>query len=64
MNELTIQDAKDLSYKYRKRGVIIIHFSQDQFGVASYGITRKDCDNMKKVSDQIFDRITNGEITL
>lgn len=51
-----IQDAKDLAYKYRKSGIIILHFDGGTFGTASYGMTREKCDEMRKIADMIFQR--------
>jgi hypothetical protein len=61
-NHPTIQDARSLAYEYRKTGVIILHFSEDGVGGASYGMTRDACDGMKRVLDAIMDRIQAGEI--
>lgn len=60
----TIADAKSLSVKYRKRGVIILSFSADGIASASYGMTRADCSAMKDVSEQVVDELSGGVIEL
>lgn len=62
MSEPTIADAKKLATAYRKRGVIVLSFEGGQFAAASYGMTRRDCDAMREVVNQICDRIAAGEI--
>lgn len=49
-----IQDAKDLAYKYRKQGVIVFHVDKKAFGFASYGMTRQQCDEMRKLGDVMY----------
>lgn len=63
-NNPTISDAKSLALKHRCRGVIILAFSEDHFGCASYGITRSDCDAMKHVLNRIYDLLEEGKIEL
>lgn len=64
MSEPTIQDAKDLAYKHRKRGVIILAFTDTGYSSASYGMTRKDCDAMKKANELITSDIQAGVIPI
>lgn len=59
----TIKDAKDLAVKYRKRGVVILFVDDIQFGVASYGMRRRDCDDMRQVADAVFEAIHKGRIS-
>jgi len=60
----TIADAKSLATKYRKRGVIVLFFGEHEFGGASYGMTRAECDHMGGVLDQITAGIEDGTIEL
>lgn len=61
----TIDDAKALSYRYRKTGVLILHVSASgQFGTASYGMTRAQCRAMKDVSDQLHALIASGRLRI
>jgi hypothetical protein len=60
----TIADAKALAVKYRRRGVIVLHFGGGRFGTSSYGMTRVDCGAMKDVSDQIHEAIADGVLVL
>lgn len=64
MDGPTINDAKAVALKYRKRGVIILSFSGEGFAVTSYGMTRADCDAMRQVNDQIADMLAAGDIAL
>jgi len=60
----TIGDAKALATKYRKRGVVILSFDADQYGVASFGHTRADCSAMRGVVEQIGDLIRDELIEI
>ena len=65
MNEHpTINDAKALAMKYRKLGVMVLHFGgrNMQYGGASYGMTRRHCDAMGKLLDRIMELIDQGII--
>lgn len=60
----TIVDAKNLVYRYLRRGVIILTFDGRRVHTASYGMTRGDCERMRDVSEQIHDLIACGEIEM
>lgn len=64
---ITKKDCEALSKKYRRDGVIILHFyltERCEFGYASYGKNKKHCDLMKIIADQIYDKILSGEIKM
>ena len=64
---ITKKDCEVLSTKYRRDGVIIFHFyftGRCEFGYASYGKDKKYFDKMKKIADQIYDKILSGEIKI
>jgi hypothetical protein len=60
----TIADAKKIAWDYRRRGIIILSFGSSKYHAASYGITRKDCDGMKGVVEQIAGLIEAAVIEL
>ena len=60
--EPTIADAKELAYKLRKEGVIVLTISGGRISGASYGMTKAKCRSMGKVLDAIVDRLSSGEI--
>jgi hypothetical protein len=60
----SIADAKALSVKYRRRGVIVLSFGGRLYSATSYGMTRRDCSAMAAVSNRICDLIGNGTIQL
>lgn len=60
MNHPNIADAKALAYKYRKQGVIILHFDGGTFGTASYGMTRAKCEEMREISELIFQKFIDA----
>lgn len=63
MTAPTIQDAKDLAYRLRAQGVIVLAFSPDDtVGGASYGMTRVLCDGYGACLDDIVDGIVAGRI--
>lgn len=62
MNAPTINDAKRLATDARALGVLILSFGGNQFGTASYGMTRPMCDAMRKVNERIYELIQNGTI--
>ncbi len=60
----TIADAKRLALEYRKLGVVVLSFGDGQFGTASYGMTRAECDRMRRISERIFTLVKDGTIAL
>jgi hypothetical protein len=60
----SIQDAKELAYKLRQSGVLVLTIGGGEFGASSYGMTRKKCAAMKKVLDQVADLIRGGLIEI
>lgn len=59
----TIADAKNLATRYRQPAVIIVHLCADgKVGMASYGMTRKQCDVAGVIGEQILDLILDGTI--
>jgi hypothetical protein len=64
MDRPTIEDAKRIAYAYRKKGIAIFWFDGDQFGYASYGMTREMCKSMARFSDEVYNLVGKGEIPL
>jgi hypothetical protein len=59
----TINDAKKLVNEFGAAlGVIVIAFDGEQYKAVSYGHTRAGCDALRRVTDQIATKISNGEI--
>ena len=48
----SIADAKALAHRFRRRGVIVLTFGDGDYSAASYGMTRHDCDEMRRVVEQ------------
>lgn len=59
---VTIADAKDIAYRLRKRGVLILTLSAEGFSGASYGMTRRECDAMGELLDKIMAKLQAGEL--
>lgn len=55
----TIADAKALALKYPVRGVVVLSFGGGQYGLASYGVTRRDCDDLRTVVDDLAELIAS-----
>lgn len=62
MKPPTITDAKELATRLRQRRVLILTITESEAAISSYGMTRADCDAMRKVADQIMDMLEHGEI--
>ena len=62
----TISEAKILSKKYYKRGVLILSFNDEgefgKFHLATYGQDKEKCEAMAKVSAAIAHAIQTGRI--
>ncbi|HUW32858.1 MAG TPA: hypothetical protein VM223_14725 [Planctomycetota bacterium] len=58
----TIEDAKDLAGRYRKRGVIVLSFSDGGMHSCGWGWQRTACDAMRKIGKQIIEMIGDGRI--
>jgi len=58
----TMEDAKELAGRYRKRGVIILSFSDDGMCSAGWGWQRVACDAMRKIGEQVIKMIGDGRI--
>ena len=57
MKPPSILDAKKLALDLRARGVIVLAFDGTRFGMASYGQTRRDCDYLRGITDEIYSSI-------
>ena len=44
------------------RGVVVLVFSDDQYGVTSYGRTKKDCQLMKSFTDALAVLLSSGDL--
>lgn len=64
MSEPTIDEAKELAYRHRKKGVVIIAFGDGRFSTASFGMNRALCGAMKRFSEQVAEAIESGDITV
>jgi len=64
MTPPAITDAKDLAYRLRASGVLVLAIGGGQFGSASYGMTRHCCRAMAKVLEQIHTLVGNGTIVV
>ncbi len=63
MKPPTIADAKKLALELlTSRGVIILAFDGETFCGASYGHTRKKCDGLGKLLQEIFHQLNTGEL--
>lgn len=60
----TIGDAKEIALRLRRRGVAVIAFGGDNWGAASYGMTRRDCDAMRRFLDRLFELAESGVLEL
>lgn len=64
MTPPSIADAKELAHRLRSRGVLILAVGDGRLGVSSYGMTRRDCDAMKAINNQIADLIADETIEI
>lgn len=64
MKQVILKAARDMMKHIAARGVVIIYFSEDEYGYTSYGQTVPDCEDMRFIGDQIAERIDNGKIEL
>lgn len=64
MKQPTIDDAKKLAYALRAKGVLILAFGDTKCAGSSYGMTRKQCDGMRQILDDIFGAIDREEIAI
>lgn len=64
MTHPTIADAKALAQKHRALGVLILSFADGQYAFASYGHTRRTCDAMRQLVDQLDDMIRTLDIEI
>ena len=62
--EPTVNDCRDLAYRFRQSGVLLLTIGGGKFAVTSYGADRRRCDALRKVNDFITDAIERGEIDL
>lgn len=58
----SIEEAKALALKHRRRGIIILAFGDSDYSRCGYGMTRADCRAMAAVSEQIAALIADGTI--
>ncbi len=64
MNQPTIEQAKQLAYALRARGVIVLTFGDGRVAGSSYGMTRQECRALGKTLDAIVDGLLKGELPL
>lgn len=64
MTQPTIKTAKQLAVDHRAVGALVLTFGDGTHAGASYGMTRRHCDAMGKVLDQIADLIRDGVIQI
>jgi hypothetical protein len=60
----TIADCKEIAQRFRKRGVLLLTVDSQQFCVTSYGMTAKQCRQLRVINDFLADAIERGEIDL
>jgi len=58
----TIEAAKEIATRYRKRGVIILSFSEKNMHSCGWGWQRVTCDAMRKIGEQVIEMIGDGRI--
>jgi hypothetical protein len=59
-----ISDAKELAMRLRRRGVAVIAIGGGNWGAASYGMTRRDCDAMRRFVDRLFELVESGQLEI
>jgi hypothetical protein len=64
MNQVPISTAKRVAIEQRAVGVLVLAIGGGKFSAASYGMTRRHCDAMKIVNDQIAELIREGAIKI
>lgn len=57
----TQKDAKKVSNKYHKDGVIIFHFEGRHFGYASYGKDKNYCIEMRILAEKLFNYLAEDK---
>jgi hypothetical protein len=62
MDAIPIGDAKDIATRRRAVGVLIVAIGGGKIGTTSYGMTRRHCDAMKRVNEQIAALVADGTI--
>jgi len=65
MRRIKIEDAHKLADVLDAKGVVVLAFDYEgKYVGASYGDDRDGCDVMKKLLDNICDKIESGEIVV
>jgi hypothetical protein len=64
MTPPAITTAKQIANDHRALGALVLTFGDAQYASASYGMTRRHCDAMKSVSEQIHALIRDGVIVV
>ncbi len=60
----SINDAKSLAYQNRQAGVLILSIGPSRYSCVSCGMTRKQCDAMRKINEQICELIESEAIEI
>ncbi len=64
MKPVSVNLTRKLAKEHDTRGLIVLQFgfNSTHFSYTSYGKTKKDCGEMQKLADGIYDRIMSGEL--
>lgn len=57
-----ISKLRTLAKEYNWKGVVIFSFDEEQFGYTSYGQTKRDCETIQNMADDIHDLLVTGEL--
>ena len=55
--EIRIEQAREISKKYKKDALIIFYFEGDKFGYVSYGKDKLHCERIKNLAEKLFREI-------
>lgn len=62
MKAYPLNKLKALAKENNWKGVVILSFDEEQFEYSSYGRTKKDCQSMRSMADDICDLLVTGEL--
>lgn len=63
MKTLTVNRARTLGKDMNAKGVVILAFGEDgELQAASYGRTKRDCGQLGRWLDGLFDALESGEM--
>ncbi len=62
MSNPSVETAKNIAKRHGKDMVIVLYFTDERYGYASYGKNPRLCDRVRIVADHIADLIEKGHL--